>query len=621
MKALKLLVQGAAGLYYPIKANGRFFLFMYVLGVVCGYTTVQPYKDAHIYPNTFLELFLDLYVLCLLLCLLPHRLRKWVRRMAGVVFYGVAIIDVYCFVKFQSTLNPAMLLLAEETDMRETGEFFGSYVSAEVLTTDLFWVLLIPMVHFLVWIFCLRKDRKTDAAARWWASVSAKVSPIIHQAYPAMGILILFLLIAAGIESADNKAATWKLMSGKNIGEVEHTLTEKGHAELYLPIYRLTFSIYANSLAAQQIEKLRAAAHRVEVDSCSYRSPDIVLIIGESYNKHHSELYGYNKPTTPKQKRRARSRRLVPFTDVVSPWNLTSFVFKHLFSLYSVGDKGEWCDYPLFPELFRKAGYHVTFITNQFLPKARQEVYDFSGGFFLNDPILNQAQFDTRNDRLHIFDEDLLNDYETLKKDRKAHNLTIFHLMGQHVSYRIRSPKDRKRFTGNDYDRPELGEKSKQNLAEYDNAVLYNDSIVDQILKRFEHEEAIVIYVPDHGEEVYGPGAEHFFGRMHSTEITARLAREEFEIPFWIWCSPRYLRRHADIYRQIVRAKNRPYMTDALPHLLLYLAGIETKYYKETENPLSKAYDAKRPRILKASTDYDKLMETDRKEKTWERRR
>ena len=151
--------------------------------------------------------------------------------------------------------------------------------------------------------------------------------------------------------------------------------------------------------------------------------------------------------------------------------------------------------------------------------------------------------------------------------------------------------------------------------------MLYNDSIVDQILKRFEHEEAIVIYVPDHGEEVYGPGAEHFFGRMHSTEITARLAREEFEIPFWIWCSPRYLRRHADIYRQIVRAKNRPYMTDALPHLLLYLAGIETKYYKETENPLSKAYDAKRPRILKASTDYDKLMETDRKEKTWERGR
>ncbi|MFC2450742.1 MAG: hypothetical protein ACFNQA_05235, partial [Flavobacteriaceae bacterium] len=41
-------------------------------------------------------------------------------------------------------------------------------------------------------------------------------------------------------------------------------------------------------------------------------------------------------------------------------------------SLHVVGEKGEWCDYPLFPSLFRKAGYHVTFITNQFLPKAKQ---------------------------------------------------------------------------------------------------------------------------------------------------------------------------------------------------------------------------------------------------------
>lgn len=80
------------------------------------------------------------------------------------------------------------------------------------------------------------------------------------------------------------------------------------------------------------------------------------------------------------------------YTDVVSPWNLTSFVFKHLFSLYCVGDKGEWCDYPLFPELFRKAGYHVTFLTNQFLPKAKEAVYDFSGGFFLNNPKLSAAQ-------------------------------------------------------------------------------------------------------------------------------------------------------------------------------------------------------------------------------------
>ena len=48
-------------------------------------------------------------------------------------------------------------------------------------------------------------------------------------------------------------------------------------------------------------------------------------------------------------------------------------------------------------------------------------------------------------------------------------------------------------------------------------------------------------------------------------------------------------------------------MTDALPHLLLYLAGIETPTYKEEYNILSPKYNEMRPRILKNSVDYDKL--------------
>ena len=50
-------------------------------------------------------------------------------------------------------------------------------------------------------------------------------------------------------------------------------------------------------------------------------------------------------------------------------------------------------------------------------------------------------------------------------------------------------------------------------------------------------------------------------------------------------------------------------MTDALPHLLLYLAGIQTPTYKEEYNILSSKYDEMRPRILKNSADYDKLRD------------
>ena len=70
----------------------------------------------------------------------------------------------------------------------------------------------------------------------------------------------------------------------------------------------------------------------------------------------------------------AKEGSLVPFTNVIAPWNLTSFVFKLMFSLYAVGDEGDWCDYPLFPVLFKEAGYEVDFFTNQFLPQAKEAV-------------------------------------------------------------------------------------------------------------------------------------------------------------------------------------------------------------------------------------------------------
>lgn len=48
-------------------------------------------------------------------------------------------------------------------------------------------------------------------------------------------------------------------------------------------------------------------------------------------------------------------------------------------------------------------------------------------------------------------------------------------------------------------------------------------------------------------------------------------------------------------------------MTDALPHLLLYLAGISAPDYHAEYNLLSPSYDVNRPRILKGSTDYNHL--------------
>lgn len=594
-------------LWRPIRSNASFFVFMYALGYCCTQTEIRLHlRGAVPYELSAVELFFDLYLLCAILAVIPRKVRRVIRAVLAFIFYAVALIDMFCYVHFESTLTPTMLMLFFETTGREAGEFLQSYVGWDLITSKTGLILLIALLH-LAWNMLAQQLRSNKMFGPRLAP------PVVWTLSALAGIAAFAFFIHCGSRCWDNKCATVRLMSKHNLGEVEHELTQKGCANLYLPIYRLMFSLYANRLAAKQVDRLLATSEHVSVESCDFRSPQIVLIIGESYNRHRSQLYGYQRPTTPRQLQRMQDSTLVAFTDVVAPWNLTSFVFKHMFSLHCIGDDGEWCDSPLFPQVFRKAGYHVKFLTNQFLPKSGEEVYDFSGGFFLNNPTLSRALFDERNSKLHRYDEGLLEDYDRMvAKKRYPHQLTIFHLMGQHVDYRARFPmKTRRKFTPADYNRTDLSPQRQQINADYDNAVLYNDSVVDQIIRRFENENAIVIYVPDHGEECFN-GSLPFYGRMHSADIDYRLAREEFEIPFWIWASDEYRMTHPYGWKAIQEYHHRPLMTDALPHTLLFLGGIHSNYYRKDYDVLNAEYNTKRPRVLKMTTDYNHLNKTSR---------
>ena len=593
-------------LFSPIQQNGAFFVFMFALGWICTQLEIMPYylrnRGAEPYELSVPELFLDIYFLCVILMLIPKKIRIWVKALLYVFFYGVALVDMFCYERFESTLTPTMLMLAMETTGQESREFLSGYLSLETIKSGVGWILLLMIVHILWTFLRLFFSRMRQRI------ILPKMNPLFFKGFKAvMGCVVIWALYSSISQTWDNKVAMQRLFSYDTIGQVEHEQTRKDQANLYLPIYRLAFGIYANRLASRQIVQLLAASDKIQVDSCSFRVPNIVLVIGESYNKHHSQLYGYDKPTTPRQLVLQEEGSLVAFTDVVSTWNLTSFVFKHMLSLYAVGDSGEWCDKPLFPEMFRKAGYHVTFITNQFQSKANEAVYDFSGGFFLNDPELSQRQFDTRNTRLYPYDEGMLKEYDKLAKEDTDHNLIILHLMGSHLMYKSRYPqKTRKYLTAKMYNRPELTNKQRMILADYDNSLRYNDSIVTTVTQRFIDKDAVIIYMPDHGEEMFDEKP-YTYGRNHSANINKRLARYEMEIPFWIWGSPRYRENHPYGWQAIQNAKDRPMMVDALPHLLLYLAGISTPLYRADLNIISSEYNQKRPRILKGVTDYNEL--------------
>ena len=489
-------------LWVPIAKNGTFFVFMFALGWLCCHLEIMPYylrnRGAQAYEFTIPELFLDLYIVCVILTLI----RALTSRLSSVIshllllttylfLYGVAIVDIFCYVRFESTLTPTMLMLVTETSRQEAREFFVGYMNFAIITTNVGWILLLMLIHIL-WTF----------VRRWLNNIRQQmILPKLNEGVvigiqAVLGCLVAWCLYNSISQTWNNKVAMRRLFSCNTLGEVEREQNRKDHAKLYLPVYRLAFGIYANSLADQQLEQLEiAGGDKIQVDSCSFRVPDIVLVIGESYNKHHSQLYGYDKPTTPRQLAMAEEGSLIPFSDVVSSWNLTSFVFKHMLSLWAVGDSGAWCDKPLFPEVFRKAGYHVTFLTNQFLPKAKEAVYDFSGGFFLCDSALSRRFFDERNKALYRYDNGLVKEMQQRDSFSCKGRLTILHLMGSHVDYSARYPqKTFRKFTPQDYNRPELTAKQLQTLAHYDNSLLYNDSILKSVTNYYADRDAVVIY-------------------------------------------------------------------------------------------------------------------------------
>lgn len=594
-----------------------FMLFMYGLGIIVSYVTKLPYKDAEIYDNTYYELFFDLYVIAFFLWLIPRKVRGWVRGLIYVVAYSLAIIDCFCFVKFGATISPSMLLLVNETNGGEASEFLETYIAWDLLGTDLGWVLLLLSVHVLIsllWHFYGKKIKSFFSL--YVPRISSPLQLVLDS---VLSGLVVYVLWTGWDDTMKNKEGQWKLFTRETIADVEKTLNEHPHGEMYQPSYRLAMAFYANHLISLQLDSMKADISKVDIDSCSHFSKNIILIIGESYNKHKSQLYGYDKPTTPCQVKLEKSGKLTKFTDVVTPWNLTSFVFKHMMTTYCVGDEGDWCDYPLFCQLFRKAGYQVNFLTNQFIYHAKDAVYDASGGFFLNDKELSDVQFDVRNEDSHLWDEDLIKDYDRLvapaKQKSDFPSLTIFHLIGQHLSYRIRCPKSKHKFTPEQYNLPQNTAKEKKNIAYYDCAVWYNDSVVGAIVDHFKNDDAIIIYLPDHGEEVYGPGSLHHCGRKHTAKIDRNTARQEYEIPMWIYCTDTYAAKHPQVRDAVRASAGKPYMIDALSHMLLGLAGIDCKYYNPKYDLLNPQYDGHRKRLMQHVVDYDELMKTEEKSK------
>ena len=317
---------------------------------------------------------------------------------------------------------------------------------------------------------------------------------------------------------------------------------------------------------------------------------NLVLIVGESFSKYHSNLYlSSHLNTNPRLKKMVDSGNLFVFDNVVSSFNLTSFVLRNLFSVNSIMNNENWSDYPAFPILFKKAGYNVYMWDNQ-RTFGKADVSDFSIASYLFDDTIAQSSYTSYNQQVFQYDWDLIKDFNAKVNISDNNNLVIFHLMGQHTMPEKRYPVDKNfiRFSRDSISRKDLDNRRKDQIAHYENATFYNDWVVSNIISMFVKSEAVVIYLSDHGEELYD--FRDHYGRTQETKKTSDLLKYQYEIPFMIWCSDIFISNHPEIITNIKGACHKPFMNDNVCQILLGLAGIRTSFYHPERDLISSQF-------------------------------
>ena len=397
----------------------------------------------NLFYGTLLSLF-RAWLLVLPLCLRQHdrggeilavRIAEAIYRVFVLSCLGLlSLAESFLLIRFGTPFSFSVIQLLWETDGRESLEFLKTYC-----TTPAF---LLPAAACVL------------LTAGYLLAEHRKIRFELHSR--KVRISLLFLLAGSGAFYVSRLHFQYALTrTGDFPGEMMRqtaTLT---------PFERLHTSLFwfRHEFSAENAEQLLRTLESVEIESCSFRSPCIVIIIGESFSKHHSSLYGYPLPTNPRLEERLRRGELFVFRDVVSPANLTTSVLSNLFSPASLGSGQSWKDSPLFPALFKKAGYTTCHLDNQ----AAGNDYDYHdlGLKALFNARSTPLLFTVHNENRHPYDLELLDDYDRLTSRDDTPELVVFHLMGQHVSYSDRYPKEEAYFTPGDIRREDLTQQER----------------------------------------------------------------------------------------------------------------------------------------------------------------
>lgn len=482
--------------------------------------------------------------------LLPRR--GW--RGAEAVLLGLSLvlcgIDGFTLAHYHSVLDAGLLEIVFATNPAEAWEYVTSQAGGIAAAAG----MLVAAVVLIVAGGCFLRRRKDVAGG-----------------FGRRGAVFLCVLLLAFFASLIHAVMD-------DDDRVENAMRSNSILRLALNIRQAHEEIGSAEFVAWTL-----ANHEVGETEGTDNIPYVVFILGESTSRHHMQLYGYGLPTTPKLSARAEAGELVTYENVTSPHAGTMAVLRTLFSFYANDADGMWYDYGDLFDILRQAGVYTAWLSNQeasgFYGSIGRTLGERTDHVAFTSPVSHSIDLAERYDSevLPLLDEEL--------RERMAEPVPaafyVIHLMGAHEEFSKRYPPEFARFTPED--EAERGvaedEAARTVRASYDNAVLYDDAIVDEIIRRFEDKDALVIFISDHGEEVYDTRSQ--FGHGDETSPWQR------EVPMVFWMSKAFRANHLADVQRIEAAREHHWQSDEMIHTLLDLMHVRAPGFEQNKSLLS----------------------------------
>ncbi len=476
-----------------------------------------------------------------------------------LITWFLALIEFFCITKFELSISKPMIsIMGDTNNMSEVRSFFELYFDWSTV------VLIVAMVaiSWAIWHF------------------AEKISDFILK-YKKTFITIFVLLIVF--------AVTGHKLGGNSANA---------------PIVKTIYSINHGFKVKRYIAKLAAdKTNKVEIISDKSDTPFVIFVVGESESRLVMGLYNKKYDSTPLCQKLVDSGNMFAFTNTISMKSVTALCIPPLLSfMENTNTTPDLTKFDSIVDVFDKANYQTFWISNH--EKITKDMSYATILMMKSNYNAHVAKVEGCSEYVPWLcqkDEAVLKPLDEFiqnKVPQKEKNFFVIHIMGSHARYVDRYPDNFKHFTSNDIKENDFNEQQKNTYSLYLNSVLYTDFVLNEIISRFKEQNAVLVYVPDHGEELWQGG---FVGHGPTN-----VSKYMVEIPMLIWLSDKYKEKNPTIVENIKASLDKPFMTDNLVHLILDLAKIQTKQYDATKSVINPAFVA-RDRIVTNGLKYEDL--------------